>query len=49
MNERDSEPVARDLVKNGYELVGDENAADIVLLNTCSVREHAEQKVRQTM
>ena len=44
MNERDSELVAHDLVKNGYELVGDENAADIVLLNTCSVREHAEQK-----
>ena len=47
MNERDSELVAHDLVKNGYELVGDENAADIVLLNTCSVQA-AEQRLLVT-
>ena len=44
MNERDSELVAHDLIKNGYELVPKESEADVVLLNTCSVREHAEQK-----
>ena len=44
MNERDSELVAHDLVQNGYELVSNESGADIVLLNTCSVREQAEKK-----
>ncbi|MEQ1862373.1 MAG: MiaB/RimO family radical SAM methylthiotransferase [Chthoniobacteraceae bacterium] len=44
MNERDSEQVARDLVARGYELTGDEKVADVVLLNTCSVRDMAEQK-----
>ncbi|MEC8243282.1 MAG: tRNA (N6-isopentenyl adenosine(37)-C2)-methylthiotransferase MiaB [Verrucomicrobiota bacterium] len=44
MNERDSELVAHDLVQNGYELVNNESVADIVLLNTCSVREQAEKK-----
>ena len=44
MNERDSESVAHDLEKNGYALVSDEKLADIVLLNTCSVREKAELK-----
>jgi len=44
MNERDSELVAHDLIKNGYELVNNESGADIVLLNTCSVREQAEKK-----
>ena len=44
MNERDSESVAHDLVTRGYELVTHEDHADIILLNTCSVREKAEQK-----
>ena len=44
MNERDSELVARDLIQNGYDLVHNETDADIVLLNTCSVREQAERK-----
>ena len=44
MNERDSEQVAVGLKSRGYELVDSENSADIVLLNTCSVREQAEQK-----
>lgn len=44
MNERDSEQVARDLVACGYELTGNEREADVVLLNTCSVRDLAEQK-----
>ena len=44
MNERDSEQVARDLVARGYELTDLESEADVVLLNTCSVRDMAEQK-----
>ncbi len=44
MNERDSEQVARQLLARGYELTADEAAADVVLLNTCSVRDQAEQK-----
>jgi len=44
MNERDSEQVARDLVARGYALTQDEKCADVILLNTCSVRDLAEQK-----
>jgi tRNA-2-methylthio-N6-dimethylallyladenosine synthase len=44
MNERDSEAVAAMLRGKGYSLVDDEKAADVVLLNTCSVRDQAEQK-----
>jgi tRNA-2-methylthio-N6-dimethylallyladenosine synthase len=44
MNERDSEAVAAQLRARGYSIVEDEGAADIVLLNTCAVREQAEQK-----
>jgi tRNA-2-methylthio-N6-dimethylallyladenosine synthase len=44
MNVRDSEQVARDLAGRGYEIVEREEMADVVLLNTCSVRDMAEQK-----
>jgi tRNA-2-methylthio-N6-dimethylallyladenosine synthase len=44
MNERDSEQVLRDLVSRGYEMTPEEKEADVVLLNTCSVRDLAEQK-----
>jgi tRNA-2-methylthio-N6-dimethylallyladenosine synthase len=44
MNQRDSEQVARSLVVRGYRLVEDEIEADVILLNTCSVRDMAEQK-----
>ena len=44
MNERDSEAVAAGLRARGYSIVDDERAADIVLLNTCAVRDQAEQK-----
>jgi len=44
MNERDSEQVSRDLVARGYEMTPDERGADVILLNTCSVRDMAEQK-----
>ena len=44
MNERDSEAVAAQLVAKGYSLAKTENVADVILLNTCSVRDFAEQK-----
>ena len=44
MNERDSEHVAHSLVARGYERVTRETEADVVLLNTCSVRDMADQK-----
>ena len=44
MNERDSEQVARDLAARGYEITENEKQADVVLINTCSVRDLAEQK-----
>jgi tRNA-2-methylthio-N6-dimethylallyladenosine synthase len=44
MNERDSEQVAHSLVARGYERVVHETEADVVLLNTCSVRDMADQK-----
>lgn len=44
MNERDSQAVAAMLRNRGYSIVQDELDADIVLLNTCSVRDLAEQK-----
>jgi tRNA-2-methylthio-N6-dimethylallyladenosine synthase len=44
MNERDSEQVAHSLIARGYERVASETEADVVLLNTCSVRDMADQK-----
>jgi tRNA-2-methylthio-N6-dimethylallyladenosine synthase len=44
MNERDSEAVAAQLLARGYSLAPSEAVADVVLLNTCSVRDMAEQK-----
>ena len=44
MNERDSEQVAQMLLDRGHQLTGVETEADVVLLNTCSVRDMAEQK-----
>jgi tRNA-2-methylthio-N6-dimethylallyladenosine synthase len=49
MNERDSEAVAAQLVAKGYSLAKSESAADVVLLNTCSVRDLAEQKAINKM
>jgi len=45
MNEYDSELVRSILKKENFEFVDDEQQADIVLLNTCAVREHAHRKV----
>ena len=49
MNERDSEAVAAQLVAKGYTLAKSETTADVVLLNTCSVRDMAEQKALNKM
>jgi tRNA-2-methylthio-N6-dimethylallyladenosine synthase len=49
MNERDSEAVAAQLVAKGYALAASEHFADVVLLNTCSVRDMAEQKALAKM
>jgi tRNA-2-methylthio-N6-dimethylallyladenosine synthase len=45
MNEYDSELVRSILGSAGYGVVSDEVEADIILLNTCSVRENAHRKV----
>jgi tRNA-2-methylthio-N6-dimethylallyladenosine synthase len=45
MNEYDSERVAGLLRERQYELTDDETAADVILLNTCAIREKAEEKV----
>ncbi len=44
MNERDSEQVARMFSEGGYTVTTNEHEADAVLINTCSVRDQAEQK-----
>ncbi len=44
MNERDSEQVASMFLAGGYTLTKDEAEADVILINTCSVREKAELK-----
>lgn len=45
MNMLDSELVVASLRKDGYELAASPDDADTILYNTCSVREHAEEKV----
>ena len=45
MNLLDSELVVANLRKEGYELTDDLSQADLVLYNTCSVRQHAEDKI----
>ncbi len=46
MNVYDSQQVATILINNGWEKTNDYSQADLVLINTCAVREHAEQRVR---
>ena len=45
MNEYDSERVAGLLRERQYELTDDAGAADLILVNTCAIREKAEEKV----
>ncbi len=49
MNVSDSEIVASVLRENGFGLTRNEEEADVVLLNTCAIRENAEQKVRRRL
>ena len=44
-NEEDSEKIRGYLAEMGYEMTEDEFEADVVILNTCAVREHAEMRV----
>ncbi len=44
MNERDSEAGAAMLAERGHELVGHESEGDVLIFNTCSVRDQAERK-----
>jgi tRNA-2-methylthio-N6-dimethylallyladenosine synthase len=45
MNVLDSELVVGSLRRQGYELVHEPTDADVILFNTCSVRQHAEDKI----
>jgi len=49
MNFSDSEIVASILSDNGFETTGDYNNADVIFINTCSIRENAEQRVRNRL
>ncbi len=49
MNLADTEIVLGIMSKSGYSPTYTMNDADVVLLNTCSVREHAEEKIRQRL
>ena len=49
MNFSDSEIVASIMVKEGYTIVKDWKAADIMFLNTCSIRDKAEQTIRKRL
>lgn len=45
MNVRDSEIISGLLTTSGYRLTNNPEEADVVILNTCSVRQHAEDRV----
>ena len=49
MNERDSEALGAMLTAAGHSLTTDENEADVLLFNTCSVRDAAERKAKGKM
>ena len=44
-NEADSEKLRGYLAQSGYRIAGSAEGADVVVMNTCSIREHAEQRV----
>ena len=44
-NEADSEKLRGYLVQSGYAIVSEAEGADVVIMNTCAIREHAEQRV----
>lgn len=49
MNFSDSEIVAAILTEDGYATTRNEEEADVVLINTCSIRDNAEQRVRNRL
>jgi len=49
MNFSDSEIVASILSGNGFETTSNYNEADVIFINTCSIRENAEQRVRNRL
>src|SRR5688572_583019 len=49
MNFSDSEIVASILSQNGFDTTSDINSADVIFLNTCSIRDKAEQTVRNRL
>ncbi len=44
-NEADSEKLRGYLTQSGYRIVQEAEGADVVIMNTCAIREHAEQRV----
>ena len=44
-NEADSEKIRGLLTQSGYAICGEAEGADVVVMNTCAIREHAEQRV----
>ena len=44
-NEADSERLRGYLAEMGCQFTGDEGEADVIVINTCAIREHAEQRV----
>ncbi len=49
MNFSDSEIIATIMAENGFETTNDEFQADVIFLNTCAIRENAEQKIRDRL
>ena len=49
MNVSDSELISGILSKDGYKETKNINNADIILVNTCAIREHAEDKVHSRL
>ena len=49
MNEHDSENIAGMLLERGYTRAEDQKSADIVIFNTCSIRENADNRFLGTL
>ena len=49
MNFSDSEVVASILANAGFDSTTDHNDADLILINTCAIRDNAEQRVRHRL
>lgn len=49
MNFADSEVVASIMAENGYQTTQEESEADVIFINTCSIRDNAEQRIRNRL